>query len=65
VIAGSEIGDDRTDLLSVPILQRDVPDIAVRDCFVCGPPAFLEALKRRLAILGVPRQQIHYERFQF
>jgi len=64
VIAGNEIGDDRTDLLGVPILKQDVPDIATRDCFVCGPPAFLEALKRRLAILGVPRQQIHYERFQ-
>ena len=64
LIAGNEIGDDRTDLLSVPALRRGVPDIAGRDCFVCGPPAFLDALKRRLAILGVPRRQIHYERFQ-
>ena len=64
VIPGNEIGDDQTDLLGVPILRRDVPDIASRDCFVCGPPAFLEALKRRLALLGVPGQQIHYERFQ-
>ncbi len=64
VIAGNEIGDDRTDLLGVPNMQRGVPDIATRDCFVCGPPAFLDALTRRLAILGVPRQQIHYERFQ-
>lgn len=64
VMPGNEIGDDDTDLLGVPILRRDVPDIADRDCFVCGPPAFLEALKRRLALLGVPRQQIHYERFE-
>ena len=64
VIAGNEIGDDRTDLLGVPALKRGVPDITTRDCFVCGPPAFLEALRRRLAILGVPRRQIHYERFE-
>ncbi|HEY5172168.1 MAG TPA: ferredoxin reductase family protein, partial [Acidimicrobiia bacterium] len=64
VIAGSEIGDDQTDLLGLPMLRRGVPDIATRDCFVCGPPAFIDALERRLALLGVPRQQIHYERFQ-
>jgi predicted ferric reductase len=64
VIEGNEIGDDRTDLLGVSLLERNVPDVATRDCFVCGPPAFLDALKRRLAILGVPRHQIHYERFQ-
>ena len=44
VIAGTEIGDDRTDLLSVPALQRGVPDIATRDCFVCGPPALIAAM---------------------
>jgi predicted ferric reductase len=64
VIAGNEIGDDTTDLLGVPTLKRGVPDIATRDCFVCGPPAFLDALRRRLAILRVPRRQIHYERFE-
>jgi predicted ferric reductase len=64
VIAGNEIGDDNTDLLGVPTLKRGVPDIATRDCFVCGPPAFLDALRRRLVKLGVPRRQIHYERFE-
>ena len=47
-----------------PALQRGVPDIATRDCFVCGPPAFIDAMRRRLGILGVPRRQIHYERFE-
>ena len=44
VIAGTEIGDDETDLLGVPTLQRGVPDIAARDCFVCGPPALIDAV---------------------
>ena len=65
VIPGAEIGDDRTDLLSVPALRRGVPDIAQRECFVCGPPGLIAAMKRRLGILGVPRYRIHYERFEF
>ncbi|MDQ1434218.1 MAG: hypothetical protein QOF59_1034 [Actinomycetota bacterium] len=64
VIAGTEIGDDRTDLLSVPALQRGVPDVRERDCFVCGPPAMITALSRRLKMLGVPPAHIHYERFE-
>jgi ferredoxin-NADP reductase len=31
---------------------------------VCGPPALIDALRRRLALLGVPRNQIHFERFE-
>jgi predicted ferric reductase len=64
VIAGNEIGDDRTDLLSVPALKRGVPDIRERDCFVCGPPAMITALSRRLKMLGVSPAHIHYERFE-
>jgi ferredoxin-NADP reductase len=65
VIPGTEIGDDRTDLLSVPALQRGVPDIARRECFVCGPPGLIAAIRRRLRALGVPARHIHYERFEF
>jgi len=65
IIPGTEIGDDNTDLLSVPALRAGVPDIRRRDCFVCGPPALTDALCRRLEILGVPRKQIHFERFEF
>lgn len=64
IIAGTEIGDDRTDLLSVPTMQRGVPDVMSRDCFVCGPPAMINAMHRRLRMLGVPRAHIHFERFE-
>ncbi len=64
IIPGTQIGDDRTDLLSIPALQAGVPDIAERECFVCGPPAMITALHRRLTRLGVPRHRIHYERFE-
>jgi predicted ferric reductase len=64
IIPGTQIGDDRTDLLSVSALGRGVPDVASRDCFVCGPPPFLAAMHRRLKKLGVPRAHIHSERFE-
>jgi len=64
IIAGNEIGDDQTDYLSIPALQQGVPDIATRECFVCGPPALITAMRSRLARLGVPRARVHFERFE-
>ena len=64
-LLGPEIGDDQTDQLGIPALRHHIPDIADRDVFVCGPPAMLDALRRRLAALHVPSRQIHYERFEY
>ena len=44
-------------------LRALVPDVADRDVFVCGPPAMTEAVLRSLRRLGVPRRQVHAERF--
>jgi predicted ferric reductase len=65
IIPGAEIGDDNTDLLSVPALRAGVRGITSRDCYICGPPLFIDAIRRRLELLGVPRRQIHFERFEF
>lgn len=64
VIPGDKVGDDKTDMLSIPALRKGVPDIAERDCFVCGPPPMLAALQRRLRALNVPKAQVHFERFE-
>jgi predicted ferric reductase len=64
-IPGVDVGDDATDRLGVPALRRLVPDVAERDVYVCGPPGLVDALHRRLRVLGVPRQQIHSERFAY
>jgi predicted ferric reductase len=40
-----------------------VPDVRERDVFVCGPPAMTSAVLRSLRELGVPRRQVHSERF--
>jgi predicted ferric reductase len=64
-LIGPEIGDDQTDRLGLPALRALVPDIAQRDVFVCGPPAMVDAVRRRLVRLRVPRRQIHFERFGY
>lgn len=40
-----------------------VPDVAERDVYVCGPPAMTTAVLRSLRSLGIPRRQVHAERF--
>jgi len=44
-------------------LEALVPDVRDRDVFVCGPPAMTSAVVASLRRLGVPRNQIHAERF--
>jgi len=65
ILVGDDIGDDATDQLGIPALRAHVPDIADRDVYVCGPPAMLTAVTRRLAALRVPRAQVHFERFDY
>jgi len=44
-------------------LAAFVPDIRHRDVYVCGPSAMTEAVLRSCRTLGVPRTQVHAERF--
>jgi ferredoxin-NADP reductase len=64
-LVGPEIGDDQTDQLGTPALRAIVPDIVERDVFVSGPPAMVDAVRRRLRALEVPRHHVHYERFAY
>jgi predicted ferric reductase len=51
------------DKLAPAELARLVPDITDRDVFLCGPPPMMNAVIGNLRELGVPRPQIHFERF--
>ncbi|MFF4907404.1 ferric reductase-like transmembrane domain-containing protein [Streptomyces sp. NPDC001260] len=51
------------DKLAPSELARLVPDIAERDVFLCGPPPMMNAVLRTLDDLGVPKRQVHFERF--
>ncbi|MET7452177.1 ferredoxin reductase family protein [Streptomyces sp. NPDC005574] len=51
------------DKLAPAELGRLVPDITDRDVFLCGPPPMMNAVLGSLRELGVPKPQIHFERF--
>lgn len=61
------IGDHRSaegrDLLSPRRLTELVPDISERDVYVCGPPGMVDRVVPDLRAAGVPRRQLHVERF--
>ncbi|MFD4511664.1 ferric reductase-like transmembrane domain-containing protein [Streptomyces sp. NPDC058457] len=67
VAKGAELhlvtGPPVPDRLAPRELIRLVPDIADRDVFLCGPPPMMNAVLRTLGDLGVPKPQIHFERF--
>lgn len=44
-------------------ITKLVPDVAEREVFLCGPPAMMQSVLQALAELGVPQNQVHYERF--
>lgn len=50
-------------LLGPDNLAALVPDIQERDAFVCGPPGMAAAVLDSLRLLGVPKDQVHAERF--
>lgn len=55
--------DDRTGHLTAELMRQAVPDIATRYVYLCGPPEMMKAVRRELAILGVPQQYVLFERF--
>ncbi|MGQ9371324.1 ferric reductase-like transmembrane domain-containing protein [Azospirillum sp. ST 5-10] len=51
----------------LPDLERllpDAPQLAGRECYLCGPPGLVTALKRLLRHRGVAADHIHYESFE-
>ena len=62
-VLGDHRGDGAAELLSAEHLERLVPDIALRDVYVCGPPAMADATGASLRRAGVPRRQVITERF--
>ena len=46
-------------------LLRIVPDIAHRDVYVCGSPAWMDAVIAAATEAGVPAASIHHERFSY
>ncbi|MBF4764307.1 ferric reductase-like transmembrane domain-containing protein [Nocardioides islandensis] len=47
----------------VAVLRGWLPDLAARDVYVCGPPAWADALAASLLDAGLPERQLHLEIF--
>jgi predicted ferric reductase len=62
-VVGDHAAPGGEKLLSPEHLSELVPDLAGRDVYVCGPPAMADAAVRSVRAAGVPRKQIHLERF--
>jgi len=46
-------------------LLPDAGDLSGVECYLCGPPGLVAALKPALAARGVSARHIHYENFEF
>jgi ferredoxin-NADP reductase len=44
-------------------LRRLVPDVAAHEVFLCGPPAWMDAVRRTLRAAGVDDTHVHLEEF--
>ena len=46
-------------------ITRLVPDYLERDIYVCGPTPMMKAVVSHVKELGVPNNQIHFEKFSY
>jgi predicted ferric reductase len=53
-------GDSRADAKA---LARSVPYLSTHDVYLCGPPGWMDLVRQSLVHAGVPRGQVHDERF--
>jgi predicted ferric reductase len=57
--------DVPSDPFNAATIARLVPDIAHQDVFLCGPVDLMRRSEAALRELGVPRAQVHAERFAY
>jgi predicted ferric reductase len=55
----------RRDPLDARHLHRNVPDIAQREIYICGPEGMIRTVQQSLQQLHVPSSQIHEEHFAY
>jgi len=46
-------------------IKKLVPDFLEREVYLCGPEAMMKAVLADLKTLGFPKQQIHFEKFDY
>lgn len=63
VLAGRREWFSRHDPFSPQVLRAEIPDLAQRQVFVCGPASLESAVMAGMRKAGVPAAHIHHERF--
>ena len=53
-----------TEKLTPEFIKNQIPDVAQRFVYLCGPPPMMEVVQNMLKNLGVPKKNILYEKFQ-
>lgn len=59
------VGSRATVALDRESLSVEVPDLADRDVFICGPDGFTATVVRAVRAAGVPWRRVHRESFSF
>lgn len=57
--------DGRRPAITAKMLRKILPDIALHDVYLCGPPGLAEESYSALREAGVPDRRIHHESFEF
>ena len=65
VVSYSREAEAETDPFSPESLHTTFPDLLDRDVFLCGPAGLLAGALDGLRSAGVPKEQIHFERFAY
>jgi predicted ferric reductase len=60
---GSWVGEGYDGYTDAQVLLGWIPDLAQRDVYVCGPPAWTAAVRKAADEAGLPRDQWHEEAF--
>jgi len=52
-----------TGRITTEMIAEEMPDYRERECYICGPPAMLKAMKEMLEDLNVPKENVKTEYF--
>ena len=59
------VGSRREHPIDARTLAHMVPQVSVRDWYVCGPQPLINAVRAAADVLGVPTHHVHHEEFAF
>lgn len=63
IMSDDQTWPDEKGYLDKEKIQRLAPDLLERDVYLCGPPLMTKMVLSALHDSGMPKSQIHYERF--